>query len=563
MDDAETPAPVYKPSNDDEEEETIDEKREYSLVNYDKTYTLSIIKTFYSLILKILNYDTKLSLDDFKKKTKIYVENIDEAFKSVIKFLENGKMIIKNIEFTRKIILQISISDFTGKEKNIELDLLYNSKNKDNLINDLQFQYSSLEEEVNTLKKEMKEMKAQIDEFLKFKNQISKSQKAIQNIPDKIIENPTNMNKRNSIRNSISEEKRQNLETNELKPINLNFLLNLAQDSYSDWGLDNVFTAFTTIDKTPLLVYATEDKSLVFFSLYQMKVVNTIKKAHNDYITNIHHLYDEQEKKDIIMSVSAEDNHIKLWNVSNFKLYSKFKNINKEGFLLSACFLKYNDKNCIATSNGDLSHIEFGPIKIFDLKGRKLLDIKDSNYNTNYITTFYDNESSNNYLITGNDGFIKSYDVKQISSVITFVDQTIYENESSAINKGNSYRSAVVIDSEDIKMLIGSHDDGEIRIWNFYTVNLIKKIKTGNPLRGICIWNENFIFIGSKDKTIKIVDVKSGKIINSIKAHKINTVLSLKIIKIDKSGYCLISQGMRNEEINLWEIQYEKIEKKI
>jgi WD40 repeat protein len=105
-------------------------------------------------------------------------------------------------------------------------------------------------------------------------------------------------------------------------------------------------------------------------------------------------------------------------------------------------------------------------------------------------------------------------------------------------------------------MLIGSHDDGDIRIWNFYTIKLIKKIKSGNnPLRGICKWNENYIFIGSKDKTIKIVDINNGKIVKSIGGHQ-STVLSLKVINLDKSGYCLASQGMGKGEINFWEIQY-------
>ena len=132
----------------------------------------------------------------------------------------------------------------------------------------------------------------------------------------------------------------------------------------------------------------------------------------------------------------------------------------------------------------------------------------------------------------------------------------MYENEFNSQNLSKSYRSAVVISNGKDTMLIGSHDDGDIRIWDFYEIKLIRKIKSGNnSLRGICKWNENYIFIGSKDKTIKIVDIKNGTIIKSIGGHK-GTVISLKVIKLDKFGYYLVSQGMGKGEINLWEIQF-------
>ena len=341
---------------------------------------------------------------------------------------------------------------------------------------------------------------------------------------------------------------------NKSVPKDLKFSRNIAVDSYSEWGIDNVFAAFISVDKIPFIVYTTQDKALIIFNIEKRKAVNYIKKAHNNYITNIHHLYDEIEKRDIILSVSSKDNVIKLWNFSNLKLLFKSKSINKKGSLLSACFLKYDGKYCIATSNGGLDPIDYEPIKIFDFKGKKILEIDNSNHNTNFITTYYDNEVSD-FIISGNDGFIKSYEINLSSSCATFVDK-MYENEFNSQNLSKSYRSAVVISNGKDTMLIGSHDDGDIRIWDFYEIKLIRKIKSGNnSLRGICKWNENYIFIGSKDKTIKIVDIKNGTIIKSIGGHK-GTVISLKVIKLDKFGYYLVSQGMGKGEINLWEIQF-------
>ena len=586
MEDA--PTPVYKPMYDrskrmeeEEKEEVIIESKEYILTKDDNTFRIEINKTIDNLIIRSLNYESKLTIEMLGKLTKIYIETIDEGYKLLNKFFEDNKVSIKDFENSRNIKLQIIITDFSGKKRNIDIDLLFDLKKKDFIINDLQLKCSKLEEEVNKLNNEIKNMKIQINDLMTFKNEIndlklllqnqnksqniirSKTQNIIKNEEQNMIQNEIipqaeaikNNNTDNKLKINNNNIKKDEINgINKLIPKNLNFIINIATDSYSDWGIDNVFAVFISVDKIPYTVYTTEDKSLIFFNLYQMKVANCIKKAHSYFITNIHHLYDEKENKDIIMSVSAQDNLIKIWNLSNLKLLYKIKNINKKGSLLSTCFLKYNEKYCIATSNGELQPIDFDPIKIYDLKGKKISEIDNSNHNTNFITTYYDNEVSN-FLITGNDGFIKSYDINHNANYTTFVDQ-IYENYSNSQNLSQSYRSAVVISNGNITMLIGSHDDGDIRIWNFYTIKFIKKIKSGNnPLRGICKWNENYIFIGSKDKTIKIVDINNGKIVKSIGGHQ-STVLSLKVINLGKSGYCLASQGMGKGEINFWEIQY-------
>ena len=81
-------------------------------------------------------------------------------------------------------------------------------------------------------------------------------------------------------------------------------------------------------------------------------------------------------------------------------------------------------------------------------------------------------------------------------------------------------------------------------------------INIGNdPLRGICVLDEKYIFVGSKDKSIKLIDIDEGKIIKNQEKHN-NTVLAMKMINLDKYGNCLISQGMGNDHINLWGINY-------
>ena len=213
---------------------------------------------------------------------------------------------------------------------------------------------------------------------------------------------------------------------------------------------------------------------------------------------------------------------------------------------MSACFLIYNNNNYIVASNGDLTGKEFEPIKIYDFKGKIFLEIKKSNYNTNFITIFYEKETTNSYIITGNDGFVNLYDINSNSEPKIFVEP----------QSKQSHRSVVVIYAKAIKELIATSDDGAIRIWNFNTAELIKIITIGNdPLRGICVLDDKHIFVGSKDKSIKLIDINESKIIKSEEKHN-NTVLAMKIINLKKYGNCLISQGMGIDHINLWGINY-------
>ena len=108
---------------------------------------------------------------------------------------------------------------------------------------------------------------------------------------------------------------------------------------------------------------------------------------------------------------------------------------------------------------------------------------------------------------------------------------------------------------EDIIKLIESCYDGNIRIWDFHKGNLLNKINISNEwLRGICLWNKNYLFVGCDDKTIKLIDLNKNIIIKDlIKANR--DMLTVKKICHYKYGECLVSQGWKDEQIKLWMIK--------
>jgi len=333
-----------------------------------------------------------------------------------------------------------------------------------------------------------------------------------------------------------------------LKKININieFSKDLITDSYVDYNLDNTFCVFKSINNILYLIYSNYNNSIISYSIIENKKVNEIKNAHDCCITNFRHYYDQLNKRDLIISISCENNNIKLWDINNLFCLSNIEYINEKGYLFSAFLLKdYNNQIYIISSN---AYDNPEPIKIFDLNGNFIKHINNSNDITYFIDTYYeyvDNKLNEIYIISGNQGNIKAYKYSKNDLYFKYCDND---------NKGHC---SIIIykDNFSIIKLIESGFDGIIRIWNFHSGILLNKIIINNfPLYGICLWNNNYLFIGCKDKTIKILDLKSNNIIKELKGHN-NRVSSIKIIKYQINEEFLISQGFDNEEIKLWNIK--------
>ena len=273
------------------------------------------------------------------------------------------------------------------------------------------------------------------------------------------------------------------------------------------------------------------------------KKINEIKNAHKEHITNFrYYLFQNNFKKDLILSISALDNNVKLWNIANLECICNIKNVNKNGLLLSACCLNNNNQHYIITSNDNLYFSEY--IKVFDFQGNKIKEIDDFNFNTFYIDSYYDKKNSVTYIVTSNFGYVKSYD---------FNKSKIYHKYFYEDDNGRHF-NIIINELEEIIELIESSNEGIIRIWNFHSGELFYIIKDSiSSLICICLWDKDTIIVGSRDRTIKIIDLNKKKVTDSIFSQ--GYILTIKKIVHPHYGECLISQGYENEQIKLWEIK--------
>jgi len=145
---------------------------------------------------------------------------------------------------------------------------------------------------------------------------------------------------------------------------------------------------------------------------------------------------------------------------------------------------------------------------------------------------------------------IKSYDFDKGKLYYKYNESDDYESKLSII---------IIISNEDIIKLIESNIGGYIKIWNFHTGILINKIQVLKSdlnesfvsLYGICLWDNELIFVGCGDKTIKLIDLEKGIVLKSLYGHN-ESVISIKKFFHPKYGECLISLGEENDNIKLW-----------
>ena len=485
MENINTPRNSFK--IDSELLENINEYEEFFLLKENNVFKLIVEKTNNNnIIIRCKRYITQININEFSIIIKNSFNNIDEVYKYIINIFENNKVNIKEIKNNKEMKLLLTF--FNGKiEKKFEIILIYNKDSKNLIFNELK----NNKNEINNIKNDMK-----------------------------LLEKEINNLKNNSKCKSI------------------NFLNDIENDSYAYSSLDNTFTVFKSIDNILYLIYSNKNKSIISYNLIKNNKEKQIKNAHDNYITNFRH-YSDNYKRDLIMSISNKDNNIKLWDNNSWNCLLNIKKINVNGVLNSACFLNNNNQLYILTSNCNMNG-NSESFKVYNFNGNKIKEIEDSCCDTFFIDTYYDNKSSKNYIITGNYGFIKSYDYNENILYHKYCDNDDdYGHLSIVINNNNK-----------VIKLIESSCDGLIRIWDFKSGELLNKINICNKLFGICLLEKDYLLVGCKDKKIKVIDTKNGILINSITGHN-NFVIGIKTIYHPQYGECLISQGFDNS-IKLW-----------
>ena len=343
-----------------------------------------------------------------------------------------------------------------------------------------------------------------------------------------------------------NQEKEYNLDKIELnfsKPKKIKYIKDLVQDKgYSPFVYIEEFCIFKSIDKILYLIYINKKNSIISYNIIDNKKINEIKKAHNNYISSIKYIVDNNNKRELIISIS---NDIKLWNLKNIECLLMIKP-NKENLkndIFNGCFLK-NNKHIYIVLKSSSFFVFKEPIKVFNLKGKKVKEIINSKKEQQYyLDSYYDEKINKNYIITAGVQNIRSY---------KFDENVIYQTYGFKNSTINFVHLGFIINN-NVLIIIGASLDG-IFIWNFHSgalLNLIKN-KNNNYFAGICPWNNEYFFVACNNdiELIKIENNQKMISICKLDGHN-NKIKYIKKIIHPKYGECLISQDIKGI-IKLW-----------
>ena len=320
------------------------------------------------------------------------------------------------------------------------------------------------------------------------------------------------------------------------EPQELVFKKDICSNAHKTNSIDRVFCAFKSFLGEALIVWGSSSNNIEYYDCEKEKIVKTFHQAHSQTVFSCRHYPYVKKRIDYIIT-SSYDRTVKLWDY-NQNSYDLCISNAHGGYYIYSVSILFNiqeDKNYVITSSSNEK------MKVWDFKGNYIRNFGQDSESTYFIDVYYSKWKKQYYIINANSVDVKSYE---------FDTGNLYHKYKGIPQTW--HMSAVINETKQGQLLIESDGTGRIRIWDFNTANLLKNIASTYSLnlRGICLWNDRYLFAAGNDYQVKLFDLEEGKFIKSFKGHS-STVCTIEKIKHPKYGGCLISQGL-DGKLKLW-----------
>ena len=477
------------------------------------------------------------------------IEMINQKFD---KFREHMNQKIK--DFTNKLIekMQKIYEDFAQSKEAIE-------------SSNIEMPDLKLETTIKFLN-ENKDNKEELEKFLenikKFmdNDKLIKSQKDLKNLIygkylfEHLKTYETNLEKINSLKTEINEfilklikcifpeHEPIKIYTNQStvdflsNPQELKFKETITNKCLKSFTIDSIFDAYTAFDGNAYLASSLSSSyNIEIYNLQNNSLQATLKGLYNQlYI--IRHYAQYSTNTDYLLSTTTGKT-LKIWNLKTYTEYLTIKNCHSGAYMYSALLLfdEINKKNYVVTSSPN------DYIKLWNFEDGKFIhDVGTKNDYTYFINSWC--HDSKYYIINANADNVKIYGIDKVNDL--FGEYTGKQR--------TWHMSAFVEKINDIDTLFESDGNGYVRLWNLENNSLMKNIYCPScSLRGLCLWNQQYVIVASSDKSFKIIDFVKEKCVNSIVGQHYNSLCSVKKIKHPKYGESLLS-GSIDGSIKLW-----------
>ena len=321
----------------------------------------------------------------------------------------------------------------------------------------------------------------------------------------------------------------------ESNPNDLVFNKNICETAHKSNSIDCVFTTFKSLKNDYYVIWGTPSFQICGYDLVEDKLAFT-HLAHTSTIFSCRHYLDKRHKTDMIIT-SSYDKSVKVWNFTEgMKVMLNIQSAQSGYYIYSSTLLISQLEDSITVITSAPNEYQ----KIWTFKGEFVKEFGVNTDSTYFIDTWFNPKLKKYYILNANSVDIKIYNYPDLSLF-----------KSYKATPQTWHMSAKVIERNDIFCLVESDGSGNIRIWDFYEGNNLLKVQTtGLNLRGICIWNDQYIFAASSDYAVKLYDIKEQKLSKSFAQHS-STVCAVEKICIPKLGECLVSHGL-DGKLKLW-----------
>jgi len=151
---------------------------------------------------------------------------------------------------------------------------------------------------------------------------------------------------------------------------------------------------------------------ILSYNIIDKKIMHIIS-GFDEPTNHLSHYLDKKNKRDLLLQIVCGEeynirNNIYIWNFSNLDCILHLKSIYKEGFVYSSTLFQEKNQLYLITSNNSGKELS-QPLKVFDIKGNKIKEIKNFKRNINYIDVYFDTKLKKNFLVLI-DGTLSSFD---------------------------------------------------------------------------------------------------------------------------------------------------------
>ena len=308
----------------------------------------------------------------------------------------------------------------------------------------------------------------------------------------------------------------------------------ICQNCYRNYTPGAV-CVFTNSLNQLLLAYSNTTNLIEIYDLVNFSVVTSLA-GHTSQIYGIKSFYDQKTSNDYLVS-TAYDKTIKIWSAKScFVCLQTVNNAHTSYYLYSV--LVFHDE--LSDMNSIISCAPNELMKVWDLNLNFIRSFGITNDYVYYTNLWYCIKTKQNYIITAGNVDFKIFEFTSGKTFKTFKTET------------NTWTMSGIVQYYDmVPHLIGADGLGWLRIWNIESGVVIKSISaSGSNIRGISLWNENYVCASSSDKSIKIYDLKNGIVSTSLHGHKDVVSYCGKVLH-PLLGEILISAGV-DAKLIIW-----------